>query len=273
MTSRWVAAARARESARPDRLFCDPLAASLAGDEGRALLDDMERSSSVPGRPSDNPYLAIRTRFMDDALQKAAGEGLRQIAILAAGMDARAFRLEWPEGTTVFEVERDEVLRYKEAVLAAERATPRARRVVVACDLREDWQGRLRAAGHDAGKPTAFLIEGLTAYLPDEPAALAILSGSASIAAPGSQVALDIVGATFLASPWVKTHLDAVAARGVPWQFGTDEPEALLERAGWRDVRAVRPGDAGACPERWPYPVAPRETPGLPQVFMVVAQR
>jgi methyltransferase (TIGR00027 family) len=273
MTSRWVAAARARESARADRLFSDPLAAALAGDDGRALLEVMEKSAEVPGRLADNPYLAIRTRYIDDALKGAADEGVRQIAILAAGMDARAFRLEWPEGTTVFEVEREDVLGYKERVLAAERAAARVRRVVVASDLREDWQGRLRAAGHDPGKPTAFLVEGLMPYLPDEAAALAILSGAASIAAPGSRIVLDIPGASFLASPWMKPYLDGLAARGMPWLFGTDEPEALLEHAGWRDVRAVRPGDPEAYPGRWPFPVATRASAGLPQVFLVVARR
>jgi methyltransferase (TIGR00027 family) len=273
LTSRWVAAARARESARADRLFDDPLAAALAGDEGRAMLEEMERVATPPGRPSENPYLAIRTRFFDDALMGAAREGTRQVAILAAGMDARAFRLAWPEGTTVFEVERAEVVRYKEEVLAAERATPRARRVVVAADLREDWRAKLREAGHDAAQPTAFLVEGLLPYLPDEAAALAIFAAAASIAAPGSRLATDVVGQSFLESPWVKTYLEGLAAKGVPWTFGTDEPEALLARAGWPHAHAVEPGDEGVSLGRWPYGLAPRAMREFPHSYLVVARR
>jgi len=95
MTSRLVAAARERESRRPDRLFDDPLAGPLAGDEGRAMMLKME---AVPRQmdvsvSTENPYLAIRTRFMDDAVIHALDIGIRQFAILASGMDARAFRL------------------------------------------------------------------------------------------------------------------------------------------------------------------------------------
>jgi methyltransferase (TIGR00027 family) len=273
LTSRWVAAARAHESARADRLFDDPLAAALAGDEGHAMLEEMEQIASVRWRPAENPYLVIRTRFFDDALMEAAREGTRQVAILAAGMDARAFRLPWPEGTTVFEVERPEVMEYKEAILAREGAVPRARRVVIAADLREDWRAKLREAGHDATQPTAFLVEGLLVYLPDEAAAATIFSAAASIAPPGSRVALDIPGRSLLESPWVRTFLDALAAKGVPWRFGTDEPEAFLARAGWPDAQAVEPGDERVSFGRWPYPLAPRERRDVPHNFMVVARR
>jgi len=271
MTSRWVAAARARESTRPDRLFDDPLAGALAGDEGRALLAEMERLSMAGTHGS--PHFAVRTRFFDDALLGAARAGTHQIVLLAAGMDARAFRLDWPPGTTVFEVERGDVLGYKEGVLAASHATPRARRVLVTADLREDWATALRSAGHEAARPTAFLVEGLLPYLPNEAAAFAIFSTAASMAAPGSSIAMDIIGDSFLRSPMVKAHLDALAAKGVPWHFGSDEPEALLAGAGWRDARVRSFGEDGASYGRWPFPVAPRGMPGFPHSFLVVAQR
>jgi len=273
LTSRWVAAARARESARPDALFVDPFAAALAGDEGRAFMEDMERSVTTPSGSHENPYLAIRTRFLDDLLLAEAQKGVSQIALLAAGMDARAFRLDWPAAVTIFEVERPDVLEPKERALAAMHATPRARRVVVAADLRDDWRAALRGAGHDASRPTAFLVEGLMSYLPDEAAALSILSDAASVAAAGSLVALDVVGTSLLDSPWVKTYLAALAARGVPWRFGTDEPEALLERAGWRDTAVREAGQPGLFPERWPYPLASRDNKAIPHSYLVVARR
>jgi methyltransferase (TIGR00027 family) len=272
-TSRWVAAARARETERPDRLFADPLAAALAGDEGRAFFEEMEQLTAIPGRPADSPYIPIRTGFLDDAFLEAARAGTRQFVILAAGMDARAFRLDWPEGTTVYEIERQEVLAHKEAVLEREGAKPRARRVVIACDLREDWPARLRDAGYDPERPAGFLVEGLVVYLPDEAAALRILGDAAKIAANGSVVGLDITGRSFLESPWTKSYRDALAARGVEWRYGTDEPEELLARAGWPESRVVQPHEAGIADARWPYPAPPRGVAGVPRSYLVVARR
>ncbi|GAA3048961.1 hypothetical protein GCM10020000_31750 [Streptomyces olivoverticillatus] len=120
-TARLTAALRARESARPDRLFDDPLAASLAGDTGRALLDEF----------GDVPAIAVRTRFYDDALTRlcTADDGPRQLVLVAAGMDSRAYRLDLPVGTTVFELDRPELLAVKETLLADAGALPPAARV------------------------------------------------------------------------------------------------------------------------------------------------
>ena len=267
MTSRWVAAAREQETLLPNRLFDDPFAAALAGDEGRAML------TRFNGPSGENPFLSIRTRFIDDWLLAEAARGIRQVVLLAAGMDARAFRLAWPDATAVFEVERPEVLAWKEGVLSTLRATPRARRVLVRMDLRDDWRAALHAAGHDQAKPSAILVEGLLPYLPDQAAAHAILSAAASLAAPGSAVAADVVGASFLTSPLVKGFLDTLAAEGVPWLFGTDSPEALFEQAGWHDVRAIQPGEVAYAQGRWPYATAPRGVPGVPRSFLVTARR
>jgi methyltransferase (TIGR00027 family) len=268
MTSRWIAAARERESRRPDRLFDDPLAGLLAGDEGRATMASIEAASGV----ADNPYLTIRTRFLDDFLVEAMRDDLRQIVILAAGMDARAFRLAWPPGTVVFEVERGEVLDHKRAVLAeAQVPPPRARRVEIRADLRGDYRASLRSAGYSESQPTAFLLEGLLPYLLDETTALSILSGVAAIAAPDSRLALDMIGQSFLHSPFMKRHLDHLRALGVPWQFGDDDPEGLLSRAGFTEVAVRQPGEVGHG--RWPHPTVPRSVPGIPRAYLVVARR
>jgi methyltransferase (TIGR00027 family) len=111
-TSRWMAAARARESERADRLFCDPLAAALAGPEGFAWLERMEFAAQ-----SDGPglYPVIRTRFFDDFLLDACRRlEVRQVVLAAAGLDTRAFRLNWPPGTRLFEMDLPEVLDAKE---------------------------------------------------------------------------------------------------------------------------------------------------------------
>jgi methyltransferase (TIGR00027 family) len=274
LTSRWVAAARARESARPDRLFSDPLADALAGPEGHAFLVEMARASAVPGRSQENnPYIPIRTRFLDNIVAEAVGQGIRQVVILAAGMDARAFRIDWPAGTTVFEVEREGVLRYKEAVLAREKAAPKARRVVLASDLREDWRGRLREAGFDPSRPSAFLVEGLIVYLPDEAAALGVLVGVAEVAAIGSVLGTDISSRTFIESPWTQAYREALIAKGVAWTFGTDDPEGLLARAGWKDVHVMQPYEVEGAADRWPFPPTPRTVSGVPRSFLASARR
>src|SRR5215207_4963102 len=132
LTSRWVAAARARESDRLDRLFDDPLAAALAGSEGFAWLDQMERAQPW-GQPA--LYVVVRTRFFDDFLLHASWcTGARQVVLLAAGMDARAFRLDWPPGTRLYELDRPEVIDAKDEIIADAGARPRLRAA-------HDWSG------------------------------------------------------------------------------------------------------------------------------------
>jgi len=273
MTSRLVAAARERESLREDRLFDDPLAGPLAGDEGRALMLKLE---AVPRQmdvrvSTENPYLAIRTRFMDDAVMRAVDRGIRQFAILAAGMDARAFRLNWPSDAVVFEVERPEVLSYKESVLTRMNAKPRAKRNAVCMDLSEDFPAALKNAGFQTTHPSFFLTEGLLPYLPDESTVLNLLTKIASLAAPGSMLALDTVSKSFLKSHWTQQFLELMSREGAPWQFGTDQPEKLLERAGFSNVKVTQPGDF--LPQRWPFPSLPRIVPGIPRSFLVTAER
>src|SRR5262249_23153269 len=204
LTSRWVAANRARETDAPNRLFDDPYAQALAGEEGFALLGASQRAR--PGAPADgpDPYLSIRTRFFDDALLRAVHEGgLRQVVLLAAGMDSRAFRLGWPDGVTVFEIDREEVLGYKEAILGGLGATPRCPRRVVRADLERDWTGPLIGAGFGQGRPAAFLVEGLLMYL--EAAAVgSLLAALERLARPGSWLGVDLVGTELLSSPYVK---------------------------------------------------------------------
>jgi methyltransferase (TIGR00027 family) len=273
MTSRLVAAARERESKRADRLFNDPFAGALAGDEGRAM---MAMAESVPRQvgssaPTENPYLSIRTRFLDDVVVNAIQSGIRQFAILAAGMDARAFRLEWPEDATVFEVERPDVLSYKETVLNSMDAKAVAKRIVVECDLRDDFRRALRSAGFLESKPTLFITEGLLPYLPNEETVLGLLTSIAGIATPGSMLALDTIGESYLKSPWTQSFLDVMSKAGVPWQFGTDDPEKLLETAGFTKVLAVQPSEY--LPQRWPFPALPRGVPGIPRSYLVTATR
>ena len=277
-TARLTAAARARESARPDRLFDDPWAAALAGAEGVAFLKQMEEAGRVPGTPgpSENPYFAIRTRLLDDFLTGAvtapqADQPVRQVVILAAGLDTRAFRLPWSEGTRVYELDHPDVLAAKQATMDAAGAVPRCQRRTIGVDLAKPWAAPLEAAGYRRAQPSAWLVEGLFPYL-DEAGVDGVLTTCTELAAPGARLACDIVGRSFLESPFTRAHLDLMAREGAPWRFGTDAPEALFAAAGW-DAIALRPGDEGASFGRWPFPPYPRDTPGLPQTFMVFATR
>jgi methyltransferase (TIGR00027 family) len=276
MTSRLVAAARARESMRPDRLFDDPFAAALAGADGRAMLAASETAprQAYPGRqtPLENPYLSIRTWFLDRVALDAARDGIRQIVIMASGMDARAFRLDWPAGTTVFELERAEVLDYKESVLASINAVPRATRIAIAIDLRDGFRTALAKAEFSESKRALFLVEGLMPYLPDESTAFTLLSRISECAAPGSALAMDMIGRSFLESPWTRPYLEMLERHGVPWRFGTDDPETLLERCGFTDLQVQQPGEV-APSGRWPFPQTPRSVPDFPRTFLVTAKR
>ncbi|MFE7562229.1 SAM-dependent methyltransferase [Kitasatospora sp. NPDC057500] len=174
LTALLVAAARAIESRRPDALARDPLAEHFVR-AARASAHWPLHPRDVPrgADGADDPlwgrlggYFALRTRALDDHLLRAAQLGARQVVLLGAGLDARAHRLDWPPGTTVFELDRARVLGFKQQVLDRVGARPTARRVPVACDLRLDWAAALTAAGFRPGEPTAWLAEGLLLYLP-----------------------------------------------------------------------------------------------------------
>jgi methyltransferase (TIGR00027 family) len=285
-TARLTAAARARETHRPDRLFEDPWAAALAGSEGVALMTEMEAAASPPGSADakDNPYIAIRTRYFDDFLLAAVGgrpagaaaespvdaPAVRQVVILAAGLDARAFRLDWPPGLCCYEIDRADVLHAKDEVLLAAGALPRCARHVIAADLAGTWPSALTAGGFDAASPSVWLIEGLTPYL-DETTVRALLAQCASLAAPGSRLGIDILGESFFRSPWTRPYLEALERAGTPWRFGTDDPEGLLGD-GW-DATVVRPGEPSASYGRWRFPVRPRDVPDAPTIFIATATR
>ena len=109
-TARWVAASRALESESADPLYRDPFARALAGETGFTMLSTMRAVMGAPDTKSADPFLTIRTKYLDDGLLSAVRDGeITQVVIVAAGMDARAFRLDWPAGTTLFEVDRDDV--------------------------------------------------------------------------------------------------------------------------------------------------------------------
>ncbi len=127
------------------------------------------------------------------------------------------------------------------------------------------------AGGFDAQAPALWIVEGLLPYL-DEAQTRALLAECAPLASLGSWLLADIVGKSFLESPYTRAYLDWLRRQEVPWRFGTDEPEAFLAAFGW-NATARRPGDEGAAYGRWPYLGLPRGTPGYPSIYYVTAAR
>lgn len=201
-TALGVATARAAETGGPDPLIRDDFAVKLVSAAGAAWarladpdlnwLDGDEQGQRAHRLGID--YQAVRTHFFDRYFGEAVGAGLRQVVILAAGLDSRAYRLDWPAGTTVYEVDQPKVLEYKTGILESHGAVPSATRRTVAVDLRDDWPAALTAAGFDRSQPTAWLAEGLLPYLPSD-AQDRLFEKFTALSAPGSRVAIEVFGA------------------------------------------------------------------------------
>jgi methyltransferase (TIGR00027 family) len=171
VTATAAAAARAIASREAPSLFDDPYAESLVRAVGIELLTRLASGEEPPGALVEQVAIdvaKVRGRFYDGFFLDATHAGLTQVVILAAGLDSRAYRLPWPPGTVVYELDQPGVIDFKARTLATLDARPTADRRPVAVDLREDWPAALRAAGFDPLKPTAWSAEGLLGYLPPD---------------------------------------------------------------------------------------------------------
>lgn len=194
-TATMVAAQRAlsdREGLIDDP-FAEPLVRAVGLDffvrafDGEIELENIDPRFSIERAAHG---MAVRTRHFDNLFNDAAADGVRQAVILAAGLDARAYRLPWPDGTTVFEIDQPEVIEFKSRTLADLGAQPKANRSTVAIDLRDDWPKALLDNGFDPNQPTAWTAEGLLIYLPPEAQDL-LFDRIDELSAPGSRVATE----------------------------------------------------------------------------------
>jgi methyltransferase (TIGR00027 family) len=194
-TALFVATARALEAQKANPVALDQFAevfCRAAGGEWAEVLD-----GDVPDHPLRTEFghhfvdfQAVRTKYFDTYFETAAAVGVRQIVILAAGLDSRAYRLRWPDGTVVFELDQPQVLEFKREALAARGIEPAADRREVPVDLRSDWPKALRDSGFDPSKPSAWIAEGLLIYLPAA-AQHQLFAGIDALAAPGSHLAVE----------------------------------------------------------------------------------
>ncbi|MGE2736296.1 class I SAM-dependent methyltransferase [Mycolicibacterium vaccae] len=203
-TAVMVAAARAADTTRPDALINDPYAGILVREAGTGSWEHMLDAGLVARIAEADAevavlfehmfnYQAVRTHFFDRFFTEAVEAGIRQVVILAAGLDSRAFRLAWPSATTVYEIDQPLVLQYKGETLARHGVTPTSDRREVPIDLRQDWPAALIAAGFDPAQPTAWLAEGLLMYLPAE-AQDRLFTQVTELSAPGSRLAAESMG-------------------------------------------------------------------------------
>lgn len=248
VTATMVAAGRALASRGPDPLindpFAEPLVRAVGHDFFNRLLDgDIPIADDDPtvSEQDRREQIAVRTRFFDDFFLDAAAAGLRQVVILAAGLDARAYRLAWPENTVVFEIDQPEVMQFKTFTLANLGAAPRADHRPVGIDLRGDWLNALCDKGFDRTRPTAWSAEGLLVYLPPDAQDL-LLDRLTTVSSSGSRFASENIAdmGTFTddrarswRSRWPRLGLDIDVADLV-WDGDRREPAQYLASKGWQ---------------------------------------
>lgn len=212
VTATGVAASRALASQGPNALINDPFAEPLVRAVGIDGFMRLIGGEEPPADPNEGPEItrqqmaeqvAVRTRFFDGFFTDATGDGVRQAVILASGLDTRGYRLPWPAGTVVYEVDQPQVIEFKTTTLAELGATPTAQHRPVGIDLRDDWPSALRRSGFDQTQPTAWSAEGLLVYLPPE-AQDRLFDNITALSQAGSRVATEQV-------PDMSTFTDARA--------------------------------------------------------------
>ncbi|MGO9156899.1 class I SAM-dependent methyltransferase [Mycobacterium sp.] len=199
-TATFVASGRAMATKDPRGLINDPFAEPLVRAvgldfftkmmDGELDISTIENASARMQAITDG--MAVRTKYFDDYFIDATNNGVRQAVILASGLDARAYRLPWPAGTVVYELDQPQVIDFKTTTLAGIGAEPVTTRRTIPIDLRQDWPAALKAAGLDLTAPTAWLAEGLLIYLPPD-AQDRLFDNITALSAPGSTIATEFV--------------------------------------------------------------------------------
>jgi methyltransferase (TIGR00027 family) len=224
-TALGVAWSRAEEVTSECPLFTDPYAqlfVDAAMERGWRLPPEymLERIRAISG------YAASRTKWFDEFFIAAGANGIGQAVILAAGLDARAWRLPWVDGSVVYEIDQPKVLAFKAETLHAHDAEPSARYVQVPVDLRQDWPKALREAGFDPSEPTAWAAEGLLPYLPADGQDL-LFERIQQLSAKGSRIGVESFGAGFFDSEYLASRRDQL--RKLREESGSDDDENAFD--------------------------------------------
>ncbi|MDR3505442.1 MAG: class I SAM-dependent methyltransferase [Acidocella sp.] len=291
-TATLVAAARALATRAEDPIIDDPFAAPLVRAVGVELFTKLvDGAADFAQLDSDGNVgmaqltngMAARTRFFDDFFHDAGKAGIRQAVILASGLDARAYRLSWPAGTVVYELDQPEVIEFKTKALSDLGAAPTTDRRAVPIDLREDWPAALQAAGLDLSRPTAWIAEGLFGYLPPE-AQDRLLDQISELSAPGSRVGAEgVPGGRDLDEDTVRERMKAVSDHWQAQGFDLDFAElvylgdradvsAYLQAHGWQTT-AVTSNELLVRNGLTPVEADPDGQPSMGEVNYVTALR
>jgi methyltransferase (TIGR00027 family) len=209
-TALGVAMARAAESNCDYPLFTDRYAQLFVD---AAIKRGWDSSAIAKRLPMIKGYAAVRTKWFDEYFIAAGANGIDQAVILAAGLDARAWRLPWITDSAVFEIDQPQVLAFKADILAAQRARPNAAYQAVSIDLRADWPTALREAGFDQSTPTAWSAEGLLPYLPAAGQDL-LFERIVELSATGSRMAVEALSPSYFDPDYLERRRQYL--RGTP---------------------------------------------------------
>lgn len=250
-TATMVAAGRARATRDGliDDRFAEPLVRAVGVDfmtrwaAGELDSTDVDEPGAAWGMQRMTDMLAARTRYIDAFFAEAGAAGIHQVVILASGLDARAYRLPWAAGTTVFEIDQPQVLDFKAATVAELGARPTAEVRAVPVDLRHDWPSALRQAGFDSAQPAAWAAEGLIGFLPPE-AQDRLLDNITGLSADGSQLVAEVFANTgtsgdalnAASEKWRRNGLD-IALGDLGFPGPRNDVAAYLQQRGWQPVR------------------------------------
>ena len=236
-TALGVALVRAEESRRADRLFDDPYAEAFLASAPEAFEAEQRAAAAKIGdvawwARAFWTHAVTRTRFFDDYLLAAAADGIRQVVLLAAGLDTRAFRLEWPDGVRLYELDLPVVLAFKDRVLTERAAVACCERRTVPVDLRGDWTTPLLQAGLRSAEATAWLAEGLLIYLSAAEAAT-LLTHVTALSRAGSRLAFEVesVGTDFMRAQAGQAPMMQQYAQ--LWRGGLPNATRWLAEHGW----------------------------------------
>ena len=258
-TATMVAAARAAATKRPQPVITDEFAEPLVRAVGLDVFTKLakgELDSDDIGFPRIVDTFAARARYYDDYFAAAGIAGLRQVVLVASGLDSRAYRLRWPAETTVYEIDQPEVIAFKTATMAEIGAAPTAELRTVGIDLREDWPTALQEAGFDPSQPTAWLAEGvLIGFLPPE-AEIRLLDSIIPLSFEGSRFAADygtVAGSSEEAQEQARQMAEGWRRHGLDMDIGQltypgehTDVAAHLHENGWKTT-VSRLGDLFAA--------------------------
>ena len=216
--------------------------------------------------------MIIRARFFDDFLQRVTATGeVRQVVLLAAGLDTRGYRLSWPNRVQVFELDQPEVLDRKQGILDGAGAEPRCARRAVGADLTGPVDHRLaRRRVRSPGPRPAGWQKGSCSTCRERIARL--LDEVTGLAHAGSWLGLNIVNTATLTHPLTRPSIDMQTRLGAPWLGTLDDPAAFLAERGW-EATLTQPGEPGASYGRWPFPILAPGLPGAPRHWLVTARK